>query len=83
MYGERNHQDMLQWDKTIGKVYYETNPKNKNEFRTVRVAWNPYSNTKYGQYSNYATGTPPDGMEAIAPLMISQLNRMPQSQPFF
>lgn len=78
----RTFLDMKQWNKHIGKTYYEINPKDKNQFRTYYIRWNPYANAIRSYPSNYITGTPPDGMEAIHPLLISQLFRMPQYSPF-
>jgi hypothetical protein len=83
MYSDsRTFIDMKNWNPLIGKVFYELNPKYKDQYRTVRVAWNAFSNSTYGQYSNWVTGTPPEGMEAASPILISQLNRVPQQSPF-
>ena len=83
MYSDyRTFNDMKNWDPLIGRTFYELHPKDKNQYRTVRVAWNAFSNSKYGQYSNFVTGTPPDGLQPISPLLISQLNRVPQQSPW-
>ena len=82
MYSGRTFLEMKQWDRQIGKVYVEYHPTDKNQYRTIRVAWNPYLNNKYPQTSNYVTGTPPEGLEVASPLMLSQLRRVPPSAPF-
>jgi hypothetical protein len=79
---ERTYQDMQQWSNNlIGRIYYELNPNNKNEFRTVRVAWNGFANKMVLQYSNagaYVIGTPPDGMPAMNPRLRSSIVTMPE-----
>ena len=60
MYSDyRTFNDMKNWDPLIGRTFYELHPKDKTQYRTVRVAWNAFSNSKYGQYSNFVTGHHP------------------------
>jgi hypothetical protein len=77
---ERTMQDMRQWNQgLIGKIYYELNPKNEKEFRTVRVGWNGTANKMVLQYSNagaYITGTPPEGMSPMNPRLRSSIVTM-------
>jgi len=77
---ERTMQDMRQWNQgLIGKMFYELNPANEKEFRTVRVGWNGFANKMVLQYSNagaYITGTPPEGMQAMNPRLRSSIVTM-------
>jgi hypothetical protein len=77
---ERTFKDMRQWSNgLIGKVFYELNPKNDKEFRTVRIGWNAIANKMILQYSNagaYIVGTPPEGMPAMNPRLRSSLVTM-------
>ena len=71
---ERTMMDMNQWsNKMIGKIYYQTNPKDENSYRTIRLSWNPFANKIIPQYSNFVVGTPPDGMPQMNPRLISSL----------
>tara|TARA_Y100001968_G_C18940836_1_gene518629 strand:- start:247 stop:498 length:252 start_codon:yes stop_codon:yes gene_type:complete len=83
MYSGRTFQEMKQWDKTIGQTFYEINPKNDKEYRTVRVVFNPFTSSKQGQTSNYIVGVPPDGMQPLSPLMARQLRTVATPAPFF
>ena len=68
----------------IGKVFYELNPRNKDEFRTVRVGWAALANKMILQYSNggvYTRGTPPDGMLPINPRLRSAITTMQPQRP--
>ena len=77
----RTFQDMKNWDKQIGKIYYELSSDDKS-FRTIRVAWNPWMNCKVPQTSNWIQGTPPDDMPMAPPNLLSNLRRTPQYMPF-
>ena len=79
---DRTFLDMKQWNKHIGRTYFEMHPTDKNQFRTYYIRWDAFANAMRSYPSNYITGTPPDGMQAIHPLLISQLNRVPQSTLF-
>ena len=46
------------------------------------IRWNAFAGAMRAFPSNYITGTPPDGMQPIHPLLLSQLNTMPQKAPF-
>lgn len=77
---ERTMQDMRQWNQgLIGKIFYELNPNNDKEFRTVRVGWNGFANKMILQYSNagaYTIGTPPEGMPPMNPRLRSSIVTM-------
>lgn len=78
----RTFLDMKQWNPHIGKIYYELNPQDKNQFRTYYIRWDAFANAIRSYPTPYITGTPPEGMQPIHPLLISQLNRVPQYSPF-
>ena len=78
----RTFLDMKMWNKHIGQTYYELHPTDKNQYRTYYIRWNAFMNAMRSFPSNYITGTPPDGMQPIHPLLLSQLNTMPQQAPF-
>ena len=68
----------------IGKVFYELIPRNKDEFRTVRVGWAALANKMILQYSNggvYTRGTPPDGMLPMNPRLRSAITTMQPQRP--
>ena len=69
-------------DPNVGKTYYEINPKDKNQYRTVYVTSNFMTNEPQGYWTNYITGEVPDGMKPIHPLLKSRLGRMPNNIPF-
>lgn len=79
MYSGRTFNDIKNIDPTIGKIYYQLHPKDQNQFRTIRIGFNAFSGTKQPQYTQYVTGTPPEGMPAISPIMLRKLNSIQQS----
>jgi len=82
MYSGRTFQDMKNWDKQIGKVYFEKHPSDPKQYRTIRIGWNPFANTKIPQTSNWITGVPPDNLEPASPILLSNLRRVPQHMPY-
>ena len=78
----RTFLDMKQWNPHIGKMYYELHPEDKNQFRTYYIRWDGFANAIRSYPTPYITGTPPEGMAPIHPLLISQLNRVPQYSQF-
>jgi len=79
---DRTFLDLKKWNPNIGKTFYEIHPTDKNQFRTYYIRWDAFANAMRSFPTPYIVGTPPDGMEAIRPLLLSQLNRMPQSTTF-
>lgn len=79
---DRTFLDMKQWSPHIGKTYYELHPKDKNQYRTYYIRWNAFMNSMHSFPSNYITGVPPEGMKPMHPMLISQLNKVPQFRPF-
>ena len=81
--GERTLTDLKNWNPNIQKTFYQLNPKNEDEYRTIYMKWNPFANKIQPMYSNYVNGTPPDGMEEVNPRLLSSLNLMQPSKPEF
>ena len=67
----------------IGKVFYHVCDDDSNYFRTVRLHFNPFSNSIQKQVSNPVYGTPQDGMEALPPGLLGRLNGMCLSNGMF
>jgi len=59
----------------IGKVYYHICDDNKNYYRTIRIARNPFRNVLIPQISNPVYGIPPIGLDPISPILLSRLQR--------
>lgn len=59
----------------VGKIYYHICDDNKNYYRTIRVARDPYKNTIVPQISMPVYGIPPEGLEPISPMLLSRLQR--------
>ena len=79
MYDGRTYTEMKQWDPQLRKIYYQINPKNPNEMRTIRIQFDSFNGTKRPVYSNWHVATPTQEMEAASPMMLSQLNRVQQT----
>lgn len=60
----------------IGKMFYHKCEDNDKYYRTVRLHFNPFSNSIQKQVSNAVYGCPPDGMEALPPTLLGRLNAM-------
>ena len=60
-----------------GETFYEINPKNKNEYRTVYMRIQPTLKDFIiaPSYANYVVGVPPDGMEELNPRLVSAIMR--------
>ena len=69
-------------DPNVGKTYYEINPNDKNQYRTVYVTSNFMTSEPQGYWTNYITGEVPNGIKPIHPLLKSRLGRMPNNIPF-
>lgn len=74
---ERTIQDLQQISNgMIGKVFYKVCDDNNNYYRTVRLHFNPFSNSIQKQVSNPVYGVPPDGIPALPPMLLSRINCM-------
>ena len=60
----------------IGKVYYHKCEDDNRYYRTIRLHFNPFSNSIQKQVSNALYGDPPVGMEPMPPRLMGGLNGM-------
>ena len=60
----------------IGKVYYHKCEDDTRYYRTIRLHFNPFSNSIQKQVSNPVYGEVPPGMEAMPPRLMGGLNGM-------
>ena len=68
----------------MDKIFYQINPSNKNEFRTVYLKWNIQTlSYMKPNWSNYVNGSPPDGMKPISQFHLSTLMRMQPNPSVF
>ena len=65
----------------IGKVYYHKCEDNKNYYRTIRLHFNPFSNSIQKQISNPVYGEPPDTLPPLPPTLFGRLNALCLSNP--
>ena len=68
---------------SLNRVYYQINPSNKDEYRTITLLWNVYTKSHNKPLiSNYVTGQAPPDLQPISQFHLSQVMRM-KDQPFF
>ena len=72
-YPERNYQDIQRWNPLVGKIFYQKNPSNPNEIRTIRMHYNIFADKITPQVGLYHVATPPEGMKEINPRLLSSL----------
>jgi len=60
----------------IGKVYYHKCEDDNRYYRTIRLHFNPFSNSIQKQISNPVYGEIPPGIEALPPTLLGRLNGM-------
>ena len=75
--------DMRKFNPHLNQIYFEMNSKNKDEYRSVRIHINPFTNHPQAQRSNWIYGTRPENLKALPPLLNSRINRMPTQMPFW
>ena len=75
--------DMRTFNPHLNQIYYELNPENKDEYRTVRVYMNPFTNHPQAQRSNWVTGSPPDHFKVLPPMLNRRIHSIPQHIPFW
>ena len=81
---ERTVQDLQQWSNgMIGKIYYQKNDKNENEYRTIRLSFNPFANKIVPQFSNFITGEVPENIPPLPPTLLGSLSRFQAQTPEF
>ena len=81
---QRTVQDLQNWSNgMIGKIYYQKNERNKNEYRTIRLHFNPFCNKIVPQWSNFVEGIPPADMKPLPPNLLGSLMRFQVDTPEF
>lgn len=65
------------------QVYYQTNPDNQNQYRTVHWRFDIFANRPIASFTNYVEGVPPDGMPEMNSKMLAAANRFPPSAGLF
>ena len=73
--GSKEHRNTME----PGNVYYTLCPDNPRLFRTIRLHFNPYTQSLRPQVSNPVEGTPPPGLEEISPVLLQRLMTIPQT----
>ena len=63
LYPERNQQDMVRMNHHANKVYYQINPDDKDEYRTVYMHLNVFNSNLTPRFSNYIKGSVPPNLE--------------------
>ena len=66
-----------------GQVYYSLCPDDPKKFRTIRLHFNPYTQSLRPQVSNPVEGVPPPELEEMSPLLLQRLMRVPQSNIYY
>ena len=66
-----------------GQVYYSLCPDDPKKFRTIRLHFNPYTQSLRPQVSNPVEGVPPPEIEEMSPLLLQRLMRVPQSNIYY
>jgi len=67
----------------LGQVYYYLCPDDPKKFRTIRLHFNPYTQSLRPQVSNPVEGVPPPELEEMSPLLLQRLMRVPQSNIYY
>ena len=85
LYPERNRQTFQQMVPHANKVFYQINPDDKNEYRTIYMHLNVFNSNLTPRYSNYIQGSPPPNLTPIHPHLLGSIMRYNslQNQPFY
>ena len=85
LYPERNRQTFQQMVPHANKVFYQINPDDKNEYRTIYMHLNVFNSNLTPRYSYYIQGTPPPNLDPLHPHLLSSIMRYNslQNQPFY
>ena len=75
LYPERNIQDIRRMLPFLDKTFFEYNPENKDEYRTITFHLNVFNSRVNPMYSNYIVGVPTDNMEPLQPHFRSAVMR--------
>ena len=76
LYPERNYQDIKRLVPYAGQEFWEPNPNNSREYRTVYMRFNAFTGKVIPMFSDFVVGVPPDGMQRLAPQLLSAVMRM-------
>ena len=67
----------------LNRIYYQINPANSREYRTITYSWNVFTKSFFKPFiSNYVVGKPTSEMIPVSDFHLSQIMRM-QDQPYF
>ena len=76
LYPERNYQDIKRMVPYAGQTFWEPNPNNSREYRTVYMRFNAFTGKVIPMFSNFVEGSPSIGMEQLNPKLLSAVMRM-------
>ena len=80
----RTHQDNARWSSHIaGKQYYQTNPRDKDQFRTIWVKTKAFTGKPQAHISYWLIWTPPEGIPPIHPLHLQRLMTLQATGDFW
>ena len=76
LYPERTYADLKRLVPYAGKTFYQMDPNNPDQYRTCYMRFNAFNGKVIPSFSNFVVGNPPDGMEQLAPQLLSAVMRM-------
>ncbi len=79
---ERTPLEYKQWNSLVGKIFYQRCPDDERYYRSIRVAFNPFTGGVVPQISNPIFAEPPDELEKINPLLLTRLLRSQMASQF-
>ena len=62
-----------------GQIYYTLCPDDPKRFRSIRLHFNPYTQSLRPEISNPVEGVPPPELDEISPVLLQRLMKVPQS----
>ncbi len=74
-YPERSYADLKRLVPYAGKTFYEYNPQDSEEYRTIYMHFNVFNSKVTPMYSNYIKGVPPSHIDALQPRLLSAIMR--------
>ena len=84
---EEQERSVNDWHRLTGnkyrQVYYQINPDNPKQFRTVHWRFDIFANRPIASFTDYVEGVPPDGMPEMDSRMLAAANRFPPSAGLF
>ena len=76
LYPDRNYQDIKRMVPYAGQTFWEPNPNNSREYRTVYMRFNAFTGKVIPMFSDFTVGVPPDGIQRLAPQLLAAVMRM-------